>query len=184
MKKRWFLLYLLVGILSVGYCLYESGGLGPMMTEEPVIITETTLEEMVNISKLSTAKYNYSGIAQYNNEEKQKTICSIKYDAVVKASIDMKDVSFDLDETNKNIYVELPGIEFSAYLQDNSSISFIPSDAKIELSDAIKICEADALKEASASDELRSTAEENLKSTIEALLLPLVQTDDYTIIWK
>lgn len=144
----------------------------------------TSLEDVIDISELSTANFTYNGIAQaYKDEEKTKVNCNIRYEAEVKAGIDMSKVIFETDEEAKTVKVKLPQIKLNSFIDGDSSISFIPSDANIDLKEAIDICEKDALDEASSSEELLSAAEENLKSTIEALLLPILKEKEYTIIW-
>lgn len=149
---------------------------------KPTIITSSMLEDAVKISKLSTAKYKYNGIAQVYEDEKVK--CNIKYNAEVKAGINMNDIKFDIDDNNKVIKVSLPEIQLSAYIIDENSLSFIPSNSKVDLKEAISACENDSLEEAKASDELIDTAQENLKRTVQALLYPLLETMGYTMEWK
>ncbi|WP_031553608.1 DUF4230 domain-containing protein [Oribacterium sp. FC2011] len=152
-----------------------------MPKNEPVIITSSMLEDAVNISKLSTAKYKYNGIAQLYENEKVK--CNVKYNAEVKAGIDMKDIAFNINDADKIITVTLPEIQFSSYIIDQNSLSFIPSDSKVDLKAAIAACEKDSLDEANKSKDLKNAAEENLKQTIRALLYPLLETTGYTIQW-
>lgn len=148
------------------------------------IITEALLTKTIDISELSSAKYTYNGIAQvYEDENKKNKKCDVRYHAVVKAMINMKDVKFRPDHQNKTIFASLPEITLKSYLTDEESLSFIPANTKIELSEAIAACEQDALEESQSSDELMRRAEQNMKSTIEALLLPLLKDEGYQIKW-
>ena len=177
--KTIFFLILIVGIVLATmyrFHVFEKG-------EERFNVV-TSLEDVIDISELSTANFTYNGIAQaYKDEEKTKVNCNIRYEAEVKAGIDMSKVIFETDEEAKTVKVKLPQIKLNSFIDGDSSISFIPSDANIDLKEAIDICEKDALDEASSSEELLSAAEENLKSTIEALLLPILKEKEYTIIW-
>ena len=143
-----------------------------------------SLEDVIDISELSTARYTYNGIAQaYKDEEKTKVKCNIKYEAEVKAAIDVSQVSYEVDDEAKTIQVKLPQIKLNAYINSDTSISFIPANTKMELKDAIDICEEDALTEASSSEDFMKSAEENLKAVIEGALLPFQKGKQYTIIW-
>lgn len=148
-------------------------------------LTSSTLIETINISELSTSKFTYNGIAKlYKDESKKKVKCHIRYNATVKAGIDMNAVSFEIDDQNKTIKPILPEITITSNTVDEKSLSFIPADSKVELKDALIACQNDALEESQESDELLRTAKENLKSIIEALLLPVANSKEYTIIWN
>lgn len=95
----------------------------------------------------------------------------------------MSAVEFEVDDENKIVKAILPQIKITSNTVDEKSLSFIPQDAKVELKDALIACQNDALVEAQESQELLSAARENLKSVIEALLLPVVSTKGYSIVW-
>ena len=151
---------------------------------EVEIITSSTLTDTIDISELSTAQFTYNGIAEvYKNDKNSKIECYIRYNATVKAGIDMNSVTFDIDDNNKTVKPILPVINITSNTVDEKSLSFIPNDADMDLSDALIACQNDALSEAKESPQLLESAEDNLKSIIEALLLPIVTPQEYTIIW-
>ena len=151
---------------------------------EVKIITSSTLTDAIDISELSTAQFTYNGIAEvYKNDKKSKIECYIRYNATVKAGIDMNSVTFDIDDNNKTVKPILPVINITSNTVDEKSLSFIPNDADMDLSDALIACQNDALSEAKESPQLLESAEDNLKSIIEALLIPIVTPQEYTIIW-
>ena len=151
---------------------------------EPNIITSSILEDAVNISNLSTAQFTYNGIAEIYEDEDQKEVkCHILYNAKVKAGIDMKDVTFDIDKEKKTIKPTLPEINITSNTVDEKSLSYIPDHTKIDLKEALIACQDDALSEAQKSSQLIASAENNLKSIIEALLLPIANAQAYTIVW-
>ena len=148
------------------------------------IITSSTLMDAIDISELSTAQYTYNGIAEiYKDEKKEKIKCYIKYNAKVKAGIDMKQVKFDIDDENKTVTPILPEIQINSNTVDENNISFIPDDVDIELKDALVACEEDAKHESQKSTELVDSARENLKSIIEGLIDPILKPNGYRIIW-
>ncbi len=148
------------------------------------IITSSTLMEAIDISEVSTAQYTYNGIAEiYEDEDEKNVECYIKYNAKVKAGIEMKDVSFEIDEKNKTVTPILPEIQINSNTVDDKSLSFIPEDNDIELKDALIACEKDAMNESQKSTELIDSARENLKSIIEALIDPILKPNGYSIKW-
>lgn len=148
------------------------------------IITSSTLMDAIDISELSTAQYTYNGIAEiYKDEKKKKIKCHIRYNAKVKAGIDMKQVKFEIDDENKTVKPILPEIQINSNTVDENNISFIPDDVDIELRDALVACEEDAKIESQKSTELIDSARENLKSIIEGLIDPILKPNGYKIIW-
>lgn len=148
-------------------------------------ITSSTLTNAIDISELSTAQFTYNGIAEkYKDEKKQNVECHIRYNAKVKAGIDMKDVEFDIDEKNKTVKPILPDIKITSNIADEKTLSFIPEGTSIELKDALLICNDDAKNEALKSQELITSAEENLKSIIEGLLYPIINPQGYKVVWE
>ena len=154
--------------------------------KKQTLITSSTLTKMVDISELSSAKFTYNGIAEaYTNENKDKIKCRIRYNAVVEASIDMKEIQFEIDKKNKTVLPILPEIKLTPNLITSAdSPSFIPEDTKIELKEVLLVCEKDAQEEAEKSTDLMNVAKDNLKNTIEALLFPIVEANGYKIIWR
>jgi len=152
---------------------------------ETKIITSSTLKEAINISTLSTAQFTYNGIAEvYKDEKEDKIKCHIRYNATVKAGIDMDLVEFQIDKSNKTIEPILPEINIASNIVDEQSLSFIPEDKEIDLKDALTVCQKDALSEAQESPELLRAAEDNLKAIIEALTYPVISPQGYKIIWN
>ena len=95
----------------------------------------------------------------------------------------MDEVDFDIDNENKTVKPILPNIQITTNLVEEESLSFIPSDVKVDLKEVLTACKKDASQEAAKSEELVESAEENLKSIIEALLYPILDANGYTIIW-
>ena len=138
------------------------------------IVTSSQLEKAVNISDLSTAEFVYNGIAEKYN---------IKYDASVKVGINMNDIDFNIDNSNKTITPILPEIKINSISVDESSLSYIPKNPDMELNEILDCCQIDAQNEASNTDELYDTAKENLQTVVEALLKPITDTKGYKIKW-
>ena len=148
------------------------------------IMTSATLEKAIDVSDLSTAQFTYNGIAEiYKDITHQKVKCYIRYNAKVKAGINMENVTFEIDNENMTVKPILPKVKITSNIVDEKSLSFIPESTSIELSEALTACQEDAEKEAQESDELLSSAQENLESIIEALLYPIVSAQGYRIVY-
>ena len=150
------------------------------------IVTKSNLMDAIDVSELATSEFIYNGIAEvYKDEKKEDVKYHIRYDARVKTGIDIKDVSFDIDDEEMIIYVTLPEVTiFEDPSIDPYSISYIPSEKDYDLAEVLKTCEADVLAETAEAKELKTSAEDNLKSIIEALLKPLAEAEDYQIKWN
>lgn len=174
-----------VGVVIMSITLLTRFSSSGLAEGEKEILTSSTLIEAINISELSTAEFTYNGIAQkFKDESNDKLLYSIRYNAVVKAGIDMTKVKFDIDDEKKTISPVLPEIKITAAIVGNKKLDFIPDDTDIVLKKAMALCEEDALTEATESGELYEIAEGNLKATIEALTYPLVHSQGYDIVWN
>lgn len=148
------------------------------------IVTSSQLEKAVNISDLSTAEFVYNGIAEkYKDDNPEKEKYNIKYDASVKVGINMNDIDFNIDNSDKTITPILPEIKINSISVDESSLSYIPKNPDMELNEILDCCQIDAQNEASNTDELYDTAKENLQTVVEALLKPITDTKGYKIKW-
>lgn len=78
---------------------------------EPRVITTSTLEEIINVSELSTFTSVYNGIAQVMNDKTpEETDYYVSYDAIVYAGIDFKDIVISVDSASKTISIDIPGV--------------------------------------------------------------------------
>lgn len=140
--------------LIICVCAIAYRAFGGTAKEEPVIITTSTLTDAIDISELSTAQFTYNGIAEiYKDADKGKVACHIRYYATVKAGIDMNDVKWKIDDTDKTVTPTLPEIRITANPVDEKKLSFIPSNYKGELNEVLKVCREDAEQEAMESTE-------------------------------
>lgn len=152
---------------------------------QATMITSATLTDAIDISELSTAQYTYNGIAEiYKDDNRDDVACYVKYNAKVKAGIDMEQVEFKIDDDNKTVTPILPDIQINSNTVDENCISFIPENTNIELKDALVACEEDSKNEVQKSSALIESARENLKSIIEGLIDPILSPNGYRIIWE
>lgn len=159
---------------------------GALDEGEVEIITKSNLMEAIDVSELATSEFIYNGIAEvYNDKKVEKVEYYIRYDARVRAGIDIKNVDFNIIEEENIIEVTLPEVEiFTPPSIDPDSLSYIPSEKEYDLKEVLETCEADVLREAEAATELKTSATENLKAIIEALLKPIIEPEGYEIRWS
>ncbi len=175
---------IIIGILFlVGVIALKAGG--AFKEGETTIITTSTLTDAIDIAELSTGEFTYNGIAEYKKENSDKVACRIRYKAKVKASVNMEEIDFVIDEENKTITPVLPEITLEPILDEQNGFSFMPDNYNgLNIGEVREVCEKDVMEEASQTSELRNTAEENLKDTIQALTYPIINSKGYTLVWE
>ena len=118
----WVLVLLAVAALAVTLVLPRLQQAG----QPPEIITVSTLQEIVNVSRLSTYTAVYNGIAQVMNPDKpEETDYYVSYEAKVYAGIDFDRVQIRVDNEAKMIYVEIPEVDITKVNVDIASMDFI-----------------------------------------------------------
>lgn len=147
-----------------------------------VTISEASLKEAVSISKLSTAEFTYNGIAEKTND-RGDTEYHIYYEATANAGIDMESIGFFVDEGQKTIAVSLPDVVVGNPVIDESSVEYLPKNANVDLKEVIELCKQDVQSELESAPRIREVAEGNLKTTLEALLMPIIGSEGYTLTW-
>ena len=179
-----FVLYIGIAVLVLACFLRFA----PMFftSENASVLTSSVLTDAIDMAELSTAEFKYRGIADiYADENRTQIRCRVCYSAVVKAGIDMKDVSFDIpDQEKKVVLASLPDIDIKVTIIDEQSMALLPSDADVGIDVMLKYSREDAENEAKQSGELLTAARDNLKKTIEGLLFPLLEPQGYALVWN
>lgn len=153
------------------------------------VITVSTLQEIIDVSELSTFTAVYNGIAQVMNQDNPESVdYYVSYEAKVNAGIDFEQVGIDLDEEAKTIRITMPPVELTEVNVDISSLDFIFYNQKLNTSTvtetAYKACEADVEKESQEQQAIYDLAEQNAKNVLTALVKPIVDQADteYTLV--
>ena len=171
------LILLIVLIISLkGSSIFQKG--------EESTVSSAMLTQVTDASELSSAQFTYNGIAQVYGPDGNTVKCNVKYDAKVNAGIDMKDISFEIDNEKKTVTHVLPEIKINSCTVDEEKLSFIPENTTADLKDVLNACEEDAETEASQSLQLMRSARENLKDIVEVLIYPILNANGYTVVWK
>ncbi len=150
---------------------------------EPEIISQSTLEKIINVSDLSTFEAVYNGIAKVANEkDPEKIDYYVSYDAKVKAGVDFEKVDITVDNENKVITVSVPEIKITDVNVDIASLDYIFFDDKANTAtvsqEAYKKCIEDVTNESNNENAIYELAEQNAHNIIEALISPFVEQLD------
>ncbi len=146
-------------------------------------VSEVSLKKAVSINKLSTAEFTYEGIAEKCND-KGDVIYHIYYEASANAGMDLEKIDFKIDADKKTVTPILPEMTIDAPVIDESVIDFLPKNANVNMREVIEICKADATNEIEETPMIKETALRNMRSTIEALLVPILESNGYKIVWE
>lgn len=148
--------------------------------QPPKIITVSALQEIVDVSELSTYTAVYNGIATVSDEENPDEVkYYVSYEAKVYAGIDFGALDIETDDEEKVIRIKLPEARISAVDVDISSMDFLFYDNKANNStvtqEAYKACELDAQQESEKQTAICDLAKDNACNVLEALITPLVE---------
>ena len=181
-KKKSLLLVVFVVVLAViiaaGVFFFMSSS-----KPEPEIISQSTLEKIINVSDLSTFEAVYNGIAKVANEEDpEENDYYVSYDAKVKAGIDFEKVDIAVDNENKIITVTVPEIKITDVNVDIASLDYIFFNDKANTAtvseEAYKKCIEDVKNESNNENAIYELADQNAHNIIKALINPFVEQLD------
>ena len=177
---RWVWIVLAIAVIAG---IFGTVSAGKRSKQPPEVITVSTLQEIVNVSELSTYTAVYNGIAQVMNEaEPEQTDYYISYEAKVYAGIDFEAIQISVDDEAKMIYVKLPEVTITKVDVDIASMDFIFYNNSANTSTvsqaAYKACEADAQRESAKQEDIYELARQNARNVLTALIDPLVEQVD------
>lgn len=156
--------------------------MGVFDVPEETIITSSTLTEVIQTAKLTTAKYVQHGIAKAHIAGKEDGY--VLYYAIVKPNVNLAEITYEIDHETKEVTVILPEkFTFDVELLEDADHQFYyyPKNQDDWTGrDVSYICETDAKQKAEANSVLITKARESLINTIEALLNPILSRNDYT----
>lgn len=154
--------------------------------EEPKkeIITEVMLQEVIDVSELSTFEAVYNGVAKVYNKQKPIEIdYYVSYCSKIKAGIDFEQVDISVDNETKKITATLPEVTITDVTVDITTLDYIFQNAAANNSsvaeEAYKACIEDATVESRRQKDIYTFAQQNAENVITALITPFVsQIDD------
>ncbi|MDE6761059.1 MAG: DUF4230 domain-containing protein [Lachnospiraceae bacterium] len=152
------------------------------------IITEATLEKVIDVDELSTFEAVYNGITEVmNKEHPEKIDYYVYYEAKVKAGIDFEKVEVDIDNELKKISVTIPEIKINDINVDIASLDYIFENERANTEtvsqEAYKAAIEDVTNESARENRIYELAEQNAKNIIEALITPFLKQldEEYTL---
>ena len=162
-----------------------------MMTPEPEpeIDVLSTLEKIVEVSDLSTAKFTYQGyVAVPDQDNLKKTAYYVCYNAQVYAGIDFSKITFEKDDEEKTVTVKIPEVEITDIIVDTASFDYMFVSKKAnDISNLAPVvltaCEEDIKQECTSESALLDSAKQNAVNAVKALTEPIVEQalDGYTL---
>ncbi len=145
-------------------------------TNSPEIVTISTLQKIVNVSKLSTVKFVYNGST--NVSSGNKTDYYVSYKSIVSVGVDFDKISLEQDSEAKKIYVTIPPPEITDTSVDIESLDFIFNNKKANelsaLQTAYEKCVEDVRNECKSNDKMFDLAQKGIEDTIRALTQPII----------
>lgn len=172
-----------IAIVTIIVVVVAIAAFGFSAFQKTTYISDSVLEKVVCISKVSTARFVHNGIADVKNKDGDISYY-VYYKSTVTASVDMSKIKFIVDDKKKTITPVIPDIEIERPVIDESSFEFMPENADYNFKDVLTACKNDAQREVKETDTIYSIAEQNLKQTIEGLLLPVIEPERYEIVWN
>ena len=147
------------------------------------IVTVSTLQEIINVSELSTFTAVYNGIAQVMNADDPELVdYYVSYEAKVNAGIDFEDIYIDVDEDTFTVHITVPPVTLTDVNVDISSLDFIFYNEKANTStvteEAFKACEDDVEKESQEQEAIYELAEQNAQNVLTALVKPIIDQSE------
>lgn len=188
-KKRLYVIIAAAVLLVLLITLFIAVNVSKAKSEnepEPKVVTEASLEKIINVSELSTFMVVYNGIASVRDEAKPEKISYyVSYEAKVKVGINTEDVVIKVDNDAKKISVTLPEVHITDSNVDHSSLDFMFVDDKANISavteKAFKTCEDDVRKECKKQSSIFELAAQNAENIVKALIKPIIQVYDYEL---
>ncbi len=155
------------------------------------VSAESSLKEVIEVSKLNTLEYIYNGVATKYSKDKKNEEYYVYYKGKVKASIDFSKVEVDVKKMDKKIIVKLPPLLIEDPIIEND-LQYIFTKKKYETEEVVKeaylLCKDDINKKVKTDKFFKESAEDSAKNTITALTKPIVNTfgDEYEIVieWR
>lgn len=174
------MLVLAIVVLVVVFIVVPSG---QNDKKQPEVVTVSTLQEIINVSELSTFTAVYNGIAQVMNADDPELVdYYVSYEAKVNAGIDFEDIDVDVDEDTFTVHITVPPVTLTDVNVDISSLDFIFYNEKANTStvteEAFKACEADVEKESQEQEAIYELAEQNAKNVLTALVRPIIDQSE------
>lgn len=173
-------------IVVAAVLIFACGVLVPLALDrdETQYLTETSLKDAVDIESLAAIDYTYKGIAEKAGKFLWADTVDyrVKYEAHVRASYNMTEIEFTLDEGNMVVTAYLPDAQIGTPVLDENEFGYLPENATADMRDILALCKEDAANDLD-QEEIKKEANASLQDIVEALTMPLLG-DEWTIEFK
>ncbi len=177
--KKFLIVILVIGIaIAIAFCFKFNNE-----PSEPEIVTISTLQQIVNVSELSTFTAIYNGVSEVRNlQYPTQTDYYVAYEAKVNAGIDFSQLDISIEENPKFekivIRIEMPEVYITDINVDVGSLDFMfvnnAANTSTVSQAALKQCEVDVHDETKNKKEIIDLAQQNAENVIKALVQPFL----------
>lgn len=186
LKTHTTLIVLVIGLLGVvlgGILIFSA--LNKEEGHKVTTISETSLQDIIEISELSTVDYTYNAIAKAVDEDEEVKYY-VAYEGIVTAGINFEKIDIEVDEENKRITFIVPDVEVQDIEVNMGTMEYIFEDDDYETEtvsqEAYKISLADLENRVKEENMLFDLAKENAIESVKALFTPWIEQIDETYI--
>ena len=152
-----------------------------MGTEASVeVSTNTSIEEIIEISELQTLRYEYNAICRVYEDDGVTPKYYVAYDGDVVLGIDISELRIDYGTPDNHVItVTIPEVTVLSSTVDAGTMDFIFVDNSYNTANATieahPLCEQDLYNKASQDEAMFEIARENTEAEVRGLTAPLVQ---------
>lgn len=187
MKPRMIIVYLVTVILVVAVA-FGGVTVGKWMEQsrQASVDTEYVKALITKSSELTAAKFNYTGMTEYEDSGiavLSKSNFIMVYKATARAGIDVQKVKVQVDDAKKTVFLTIPKAEIQDVNVDTSSIQYFDegfalanTNQKEDSNEAIDMAKEDAKEEIKTSGVLEM-ADTQSEALIKGILQGAVPSD-------
>lgn len=180
-------------------CEYELQLSQPAISEPvtPQISLEVISTEIKDIGELATIEYLYTNAAKFEDSKQiknwnvplTKKSFIIKYDGIIKAGVDVNEITLEIDEVNKVLTVYVPEAKILSHETDTESVELLDEknglfntvtvDDKIQLDKEVE----KEMEERAIENGLLEKAQANAENIILNLISATPGIEEYEIVF-
>ena len=178
---KWIIIAIIVVIVVGGIILFAK----PKGTT--TFSASVLLEDIVEISELSTVTYTYNGVATAYDEDGNEKYY-VGYEGTVDIGFDLKDIKIENDKSEKIVRITIPELKIQNINANIGKAEYIFVNQKYNtetvISEANQVAKNDLEAKAKEDEKMFTIARENAISTIEAWSEPILSQlpDGYKIV--
>lgn len=159
------------------------------------IISNSTLEKVVNISELSVYQVTYEGVTEIRDEDLDDVEYLVRYEATAKLKTDFSRIKFgEQDDEKKQLNVYVPNVKLSyddiildldELAEESNYMNFGDDDYDVGSSRIlISKCKEDIYNEITHNDGIYELARESAEKTLTSLTKPFVGEYNLNFVWE